>query len=117
MLYVPLPDEKGRTCYLETTLKDKKHSLTDIQINQIVQKTEGYSCSDLQLVLAEAAKTHLRHLVYTLGIDINSINERELKPLSYEDVSSALEIIKATASEDDLARSIEFDKKFGQSYL
>lgn len=59
---MPLPDEPAREALIFHKLKDAKIELTPTDTNQLLKLTEGYSCSDLQAVVKEAAMTPVREL-------------------------------------------------------
>lgn len=59
---MPLPDELARESLIFHRLKDAKIELTAIDIAQLLKMTEGYSCSDLQAVVKEAAMIPVREL-------------------------------------------------------
>jgi spastin len=59
---MPLPDELARESLIFHRLKDAKIELSAIDIAQLLKMTEGYSCSDLQAVVKEAAMVPVREL-------------------------------------------------------
>lgn len=58
-IYIPLPTEKGRRDLLRINLKDLKLS-NDVDFEEIVSKTEGYSGADITNVCREAAYMPMR---------------------------------------------------------
>lgn len=59
-IYIPLPDVAARHCLLESILAGQACSLTGRQLQQLVQRTEGYSGSDIRALCQEAAMIPIR---------------------------------------------------------
>jgi SpoVK/Ycf46/Vps4 family AAA+-type ATPase len=54
-LYIPLPDAAGRKALMVRMLSKEQHALTELEIDEIVVKTDGYSGSDMDNLIREAA--------------------------------------------------------------
>lgn len=61
-IFMPLPDEPARESLIFHKLKDEQLELSEIEKAQILRLTEGYSCSDLNSVVKEAAMGPVREL-------------------------------------------------------
>lgn len=61
-IFMPLPDEPAREALVFAKLKDAKLDISDEDKSQLLKMTEGYSCSDLQAVVKEAAMSPVREL-------------------------------------------------------
>lgn len=80
----------------------------------LLQKTEGYSGSDIRLVCKETAMQSIRGIFSTLEKLGNSdrIPELQLKPIVTADVLSALSKTKPSASHLE-GKYIEWQNQFG----
>lgn len=50
-IYIPLPDEESREYLIRHSLASEDHSLTDQNLRQLAKSTEGYSGSDLSVLV------------------------------------------------------------------
>lgn len=53
-IYIPIPDEKSRILLIRNGLKSINHSLTDADISHIAKMTQGYSSSDVSILIKDA---------------------------------------------------------------
>jgi hypothetical protein len=53
-LYIPLPDAAARCTIIKNLLRDNKYSLSDAELDVIVERTDGYSGSDLKALCVDA---------------------------------------------------------------
>merc|ERR1712186_59838 len=58
-IYIPLPEPEGREQLFEISLRDIKKA-PDIDVKELVRRTEGYSGADLTSVSRDAAMMGLR---------------------------------------------------------
>ncbi|KAJ3695353.1 hypothetical protein LUZ60_000730 [Juncus effusus] len=98
-ILVPLPEPEARLAMFEELLPicPKK---SEISYETLIEKTEGYSGSDIRLVCKEAAMQPLRRLMSVLESAQDVVNEDELPeigPLRPEDVEIALRNTKPSA--------------------
>lgn len=107
-LYIPLPEAPARRSLVENLLKAQKHSLTEVQLHDIVEKTRGYSGSDLDGLTREASLGPLRDC-----FDIANVAEENVRPITYDDFIAALRQVRASVSEKDLDFYLKFDAEFG----
>lgn len=75
-IYVPLPEEKGRSVLFNIYLKKSKVT-DDIDWDLLVEKTKGYSGADINNVCREAALMPMRRKI--LGKNINVTDIAEMK--------------------------------------
>lgn len=61
-IYIPLPDEPARTYMLQNSLKKTKHNLTPEQFEDLGKRTEGYSGSDISVLVRDAVYEPVRKL-------------------------------------------------------
>jgi SpoVK/Ycf46/Vps4 family AAA+-type ATPase len=109
-IYIPLPDPETRNSVLQSLLhKSAPHSVSTEQLRQLVEKTEGYSCSDLTSVASDAAFGPLRSVG---GIkEISIVHPSDIRPVNYKDYLIALQNYPKSLSETSLQRYTEWEKK------
>ena len=71
-VYIPLPTAEGRKSLIKINLKGLEVN-DDIDFDEIVRKTDGYSGADMSNVCREAAMMPLRRRLKSSGININEI--------------------------------------------
>ena len=71
-VYIPLPTAEGRMSLIKINLKGLEVN-DDIDFDEIVRKTDGYSGADMSNVCREAAMMPLRRRLKSSGININEI--------------------------------------------
>lgn len=89
-------------------LKKQIHSLTENDIQKVVSLTAGYSGSDMDGLIREAAIGPIRDVV-----DISKVSVEEVRPISLGDFEMALSQVRASVSEKDLDLYIKFDGEYG----
>ncbi|KAI8809970.1 fidgetin-like protein 1-like protein [Cladochytrium replicatum] len=107
-LYIPLPEPAARHSIVNNLLKKQTHSLTDEQVAEIVHSTHGYSGSDMDGLVREAALGPIRDIR-----DIRSINAADVRPVTFDDFVDALTQVRASVSEKDLEVYLRFDSEYG----
>jgi fidgetin-like protein 1 len=107
-LYIPLPESKGRRTIVMNLLQKQIHSLVDSEIDDIVQKTDGYSGSDMDGLVREAAIGPIRDIK-----DISKIEASDVRPITHTDFTKALFQVRASVSKQDLNLYLQFEKSFG----
>ena len=115
-LYIPLPNAVARESLLRHLLKQNVHVLTDDDVQDIVEKTAGYSGSDLNGLCCEASMYPLREKcdqVKADGGDLKAIQVADFRPIGSKDLRVAMRQVRASVSQSDLAAYIEWDKTFG----
>lgn len=98
LLYIPLPDAPARKYLIERTFKDIKLA-SDVDIDYIVEMTEGYNCSDVNEVCDRSKDNPIE-------LSINSPNE-EMFPITRADIEYALDKVKSSVQASDM---IAFEK-------
>lgn len=110
-LYIPLPEDNARRALVQNLLLSQSNSLTMEDINDIVAKTEGYSGSDIDGLVREAAMGPVR--VENIGY----IDSASIRPITQQDFINALGQVKKSVTEDDLNFYLKFDQEFGSRNL
>ncbi|CAL4954499.1 unnamed protein product [Urochloa decumbens] len=98
-ILVPLPEAEARQAMFEELLPATTSKL-EVPYNVLVEKTEGYSGSDIRLVCKEAAMQPLRRLMTVLEASDELVPEEELPevgPLIPEDIELALRNTRPSA--------------------
>ena len=111
-LYIPLPDSEARACILARLLGRERHEVSEEEMRSVSLMTQGYSGADMANVCREAAYGPIRSLDMKL---IASLRADQVRPINYNDLTSALRQVKASVSQEDLDQYIEWDKRFGAS--
>ena len=70
-LYIPLPEGEARRRIINNLLAKERNSLTPTDVDEVVDKTEGYSGADMANLCKEAAMGPIRSL------DFNAIDTME----------------------------------------
>ncbi len=112
-LYIPLPNKVSRKMLIETVIeKEKKmgnkYNVTNDEIDIIVNKTKGYSGSDLINVCKEAAMMPIRSID-----DICNFQPGELREVNYHDFEESLNNVKKSVSEKTIEQYVLWNKEFG----
>lgn len=87
IIFVPPPDEKGKTEILRLYLKDKPQG--DIDIDKVVKQTPQYSGADIKAIVDLAVESKLKL----------SIQKGEILPLETEDLLKATRQHRSTTGE------------------
>ena len=90
-----MPTAEGRKSLLKINLKGLEVN-DDIDYDEIVRKTDGYSGADMSNVCREAAMMPLRRRLKASGININEIEQLRKDvdvPVSNQDFMDALKNI------------------------
>mmetsp|Transcript_16777 Transcript_16777/g.36380 ORF Transcript_16777/g.36380 Transcript_16777/m.36380 type:complete len:238 (-) Transcript_16777:222-935(-) len=99
-IYVQLPNQDARRFLLNKLLSKEsgRHSLTKKQIESIVARTEGFSCSDILAIAQEAAFGPLRDLGSVA--EVETCNPDDIRWINAYDFDAALANTKRSVSND-----------------
>lgn len=136
-IYIPLPEINARSKMLELNIGDTPCSLTSTDYLEIAKRTEGYSGSDMAVLVRDALMEPVRKV--QLATHFKPVEEGRWVPcspgdegavektwedlgpeeLSEPDVSimdfmKACSIAKGSVSEEDVKRYTEWTSEFGQ---
>lgn len=109
-LYIMLPNKIARKNMILNNLNNEKHNLTDEQIDEIVDKTDNYSGSDMKNLCTEAAMYSFQDIQLDKFVEIT---KEEIRPINFEDFIKALNIVKSNISVPELVNYEDWNKKFG----
>ncbi|AMD20407.1 HDL337Cp [Eremothecium sinecaudum] len=140
-IYIPLPDTLARTKMFELNVGDTPCSLTDEDFRSLAQYTEGYSGSDIAVVVKDALMqpirkiqmaTHFKNVsddpnvrrltpcspgesgameMNWTDIDADELQEPEL---TIKDFLKAIKTSRPTVNDIDLQKQEQFTRDFGQ---
>ncbi|CAN1227325.1 Katanin p60 ATPase-containing subunit A-like 2 [Linum grandiflorum] len=103
-ILVPLPEAEARRAMFEELLptsgKGEDEEAANLPFDVLVEKTEGYSGSDIRLVCKEAAMQPLRRVMAILEAKDEIVPEDQLPqvgPITSEDIESALKNTRPSA--------------------
>ncbi|NWV65476.1 FIGL1 protein, partial [Malurus elegans] len=109
-LYIPLPDASARK-QIVTRLMAKEHcSLSEEEMELIVQKSNGFSGADMTQLCREASLGPIRSLQ---SMDIATITADQVRPISFLDFESALRTVRPSVSPKDLELYETWNQTFG----
>ncbi|KAL0904937.1 hypothetical protein M5K25_027101 [Dendrobium thyrsiflorum] len=110
-IYIPLPDQSVRRLLFKNKLKGQAFSLPNADLDRLVKDTEGYSGSDLQALCEEAAMMPIREL----GSKILTVQANQVRPLSYEDLKKAMDVIRPSLQKSRWEELEQWNMEFGSN--
>ena len=136
-IYIPLPDVHARSAQFKIRIGKTPNNLSEEDFIELANATEGYSGSDITVVVKEALmmpirrcqtatkfkQTHDGFMIPTYpsdptGIEMSlfQVEPSKLKApdVTTEDFFQALARIRPSVSPADLERQVEFTNNFGQ---
>ncbi|KAI4501328.1 hypothetical protein M0802_003701 [Mischocyttarus mexicanus] len=113
-LYIPLPELEARKQIIHNLLSSIKHNVTEQDITDIAQQAEGYSGADMKTLCKEASMGPIRCIPYNILQDIPS---DEIAPVTLQDFKEALQNVRPSVSQTDLAIYVNWDCTYGTGSL
>ncbi|KAB2007647.1 hypothetical protein ERO13_D10G041600v2 [Gossypium hirsutum] len=98
-ILVPLPEPEARRAMFEELLPEQ-HGEKALPYDTLVERSEGYSGSDIRLVCKEAAMQPLRRLMSVLESSLEQLPDNELPkvgPITPDDIEIALKNTRPSA--------------------
>jgi katanin p60 ATPase-containing subunit A1 len=123
-IYIPLPDKDGRKQLFELYLKNQPSIILadDVNLDEVVQMTEGYSAADIKIVCRDASMMAFRRILSEMGVgrgDYQALKQAkdELKstPVKMLDLEESLKKVSTSVSEKEIGRYAEWMKDFGST--
>lgn len=111
-IYIPLPDNDGRRQLMYTLLSGSHHDLRDTDIDQLVQRSLGFSGADARALCTEAAMGPVREIALIQG-DLANIRAQDVPAITMVHFANAFDAVKPTVSPGDLLRYVDWNKEFG----
>lgn len=112
-LYIPLPEFSARSQILKNLLKSERNDLNESQINEISEKTDGFSGADMKNLCQEAALGPIRAIQNIEYLLSETMALTDVRPISIEDFDLALKRVNASVSKGDLDQYLNWNKVFG----
>lgn len=117
-LYVPLPCETARKQMVLRTLREVKSNLSEEDLTKLVQKTDGYSGSDMRNLIQEACQGPVRDIMSIKGESaVVGLTDQDLRPVVLKDFQKAARAQRASVSPEEIERYELYNHKHGASYL
>jgi len=113
-LLISLPEKAARKQMLINTLRNEKYHLSDQELDEIADRTECFSGSDIVNLCKEAANFPLDDL--TNNVSFNSCNLEDLRGICYNDFLLALNRVKPCFSKEELDKFEQWNKQYGTCY-
>lgn len=107
--YIPLPERNTRMQQVLHLLKYQTHTLSNEDIENLVDITEGYSGSDITALTKDAAMGPLR----SLGEALLTTRQDLIRPISLDDFKASLRLIRPSVSKKGLIEFEKFNREFG----
>lgn len=107
--YIPLPERDTRMQQVLHLLKYQTHTLSNEDIENLVDITEGYSGSDITALTKDAAMGPLR----CLGEALLTTRQDLIRPISLDDFKASLRLIRPSVSQKGLIEFEKFNREFG----
>ncbi|KAK8098654.1 adenosinetriphosphatase [Apiospora kogelbergensis] len=108
--YIPLPEPETRATQLRTLLGQQKHSLTEADILELVELTDGFSGSDITALAKDAAMGPLR----SLGEALLHMTMDQIRPIELGDFKASLRMIRPSVSREGLKEYEDWARQFGE---
>ncbi|KAK9380237.1 P-loop containing nucleoside triphosphate hydrolase protein [Kockiozyma suomiensis] len=109
--YIPLPERETRKKHLHTLLQYQIHGLSEEEIDQLVDMTDGFSGSDITALAKDAAMGPLR----ALGEALLSTPRDQIRPVTVADFEASLKTIRPSVSKEGLQAFEDWAMKYGSS--
>eukprot|EP01061_Rhynchopus_euleeides_P016511 TRINITY_DN27828_c0_g3_i1.p1 TRINITY_DN27828_c0_g3~~TRINITY_DN27828_c0_g3_i1.p1 ORF type:complete len:532 (+),score=186.95 TRINITY_DN27828_c0_g3_i1:66-1661(+) len=112
-LHIPLPDADARGRHIASLIKspDVKFKLSSAEVRDIVARTDLYSFSDMTALVREAAMFPLRDL----GADAMRASASDIRCVTHKDFRRACDIVRASASKDEVLALMRWSQEHGTS--
>lgn len=113
-IYIPLPSAVGRAELLRINLREVDLA-TDVNLDLIAEKIEGYSGADITNVCRDASMMAMRRRIQGLSPEeIRALSKEELQmPVTMEDFTLTLKKISKSVSAADLEKYEAWMAEFG----
>ena len=107
-MYIPLPNAQGRRQILENLMKCVPNQLSNEELDQVVEKSKGYSGSDMKNLCTEASMCPLRNIV-----DFSDLKVDEVPPVMIHHFLDAFKNTRSSVSQQDIKQLLEWNQNFG----
>ena len=108
--YIPLPESETRKIQFLKLLTHHNHALSEDDLDQLVDLTDGFSGSDITALAKDAAMGPLR----CLGDKMLEMRADQVRPVEMEDFVMSLRSIRPSVSKQGLTEFEKWAKEFGE---
>merc|ERR1719229_1274320 len=109
-IMVPLPDADTRRGILRMLMSKQKTQLSAADYEHVVERCDGYSCSDLSTLCKDAAMGPVR----ALGAKILELNSTaDMPPIELKHFQGALKNVRPSLTDQSLDYFTDWNDKFG----
>lgn len=119
-MYIPLPCQQARKEMILRVLGSSgsiSASLSEPDVEKIVQKTQGYSGSDMKNLIQEACQGPIREAVRSAGAKVASLQETDLRPVTLRDFAIAAKAQRASTEPSEIVRYEDYNEKHGAKII
>ena len=119
-IYIPLPCAAARRQMLARQLgagAQVSAALSDADVDKIVERTAGYSGSDMRALIQEACQGPVRDAVAAHGERVAELEPADLRAVLRRDFAAAARAQRASVAEEEVARYEAYDGKHGARYV
>ena len=120
-LYIPLPCAEARRQMLERSLLADgcgvASALGESDVARVVERTAGYSGSDMRALIQEACQGPVRDAVAAHGERVAELSAADLRPVVRRDFAAAARAARASVGADEVARYEAYDARHGARYV
>uniref|UniRef100_A0A7S1I5R6 microtubule-severing ATPase n=1 Tax=Eutreptiella gymnastica TaxID=73025 RepID=A0A7S1I5R6_9EUGL len=110
-VYIPMPDGRTRRTLAQHLLKAQRYSFSDEDWLSFIERTEGYSGSDLTSLCTELAMQPLREL----GELAMEVALEDIRAIGVEDFLTAIRNIRPSVSKELMATMERWNANFGST--
>lgn len=115
-MYIPLPCQEARKEMIHRILGPSGSiaaNLSEADVQKIVEKTGGYSGSDMKNLIQEACQGPIREAVRLSGAKVATLQEQDLRPVVVRDFAIAAKAQRASTEPSEIVRYEEYNAKHG----
>lgn len=109
-LYVPLPEFQARKQIINNLLVTIPHNLTEEDVNDVAERSKGYSGADMSNLCKEASMGPIRSISFS---QLENIRKEDVRQVTVDDFKEALTHVRPSVSEASLSTYIEWDSVYG----
>ncbi|KAF7400820.1 hypothetical protein HZH66_006004 [Vespula vulgaris] len=113
-LYIPLPELEARKQIVNNLLTSVPNNITEQDIIDIAQQAEGYSGADMTNLCKEASMGPIRSIPFS---QLENIQTEEIRSVTLDDFKEALQNVRPSVSQLDLAVYVDWDRTYGSGFL
>jgi spastin len=109
-IHIGLPDFETRVCLINKLLESQSHSLSNYQIKELANMTDGYSGSDLTALAKDAALGPIREKSVE---DLKFLTANKIRALNINDFKLSLLKIRQSTPREGLRELEKWNRDYG----